>query len=201
MFAGQPMTRVSHPSSAMRAQTASRRRAYSSGEKYSSRPPRVIPGCGESCAAIVKASLRGISGHQCSKKASAGDAHFAWRSVTARRLRQDSCEFEILVRRGIEPGGIGRSQRIGLKRFPTFGSDGGSHMILEKEGRESGAGEGNRTPVTSLGSLCSTIELHPPTLDIRKSAPDGKRRTGAGHRAGARPEHGSTHKSLICGAA
>lgn len=26
---------------------------------------------------------------------------------------------------------------------------------------ESGAGEGNRTPVVSLGSCCSTIELHP----------------------------------------
>lgn len=29
------------------------------------------------------------------------------------------------------------------------------------EEREDGAGEGNRTPVVSLGSFCSTIELHP----------------------------------------
>ena len=28
-------------------------------------------------------------------------------------------------------------------------------------GQENGAGEGNRTPVFSLGSCCSTIELHP----------------------------------------
>ena len=26
---------------------------------------------------------------------------------------------------------------------------------------DDGAGEGNRTPVTGLGSRCSTIELHP----------------------------------------
>jgi hypothetical protein len=32
---------------------------------------------------------------------------------------------------------------------------------LENEFRDHGAGEGNRTPVSSLGSYCSTIELHP----------------------------------------
>ena len=28
-----------------------------------------------------------------------------------------------------------------------------------------GAGEGNRTPVVSLGSFCSTIELHPHLIE------------------------------------
>ncbi len=32
-----------------------------------------------------------------------------------------------------------------------------------------GAGEGNRTPVVSLGSFCSTIELHPPLSYTRLS--------------------------------
>ena len=33
--------------------------------------------------------------------------------------------------------------------------------ICPKKSRKAGAGEGNRTPVVSLGSFCSTIELHP----------------------------------------
>ena len=37
----------------------------------------------------------------------------------------------------------------------------GSKMTLE-----TGAGEGNRTLVVSLGSFCSTIELHPRGLDF-----------------------------------
>ena len=35
----------------------------------------------------------------------------------------------------------------------------GKHSVRSKG--ESGAGEGNRTLVVSLGSYCSTIELHP----------------------------------------
>ena len=32
----------------------------------------------------------------------------------------------------------------------------------------SGAGEGNRTLVVSLGSFCSAIELHPQLLDLTR---------------------------------
>ena len=34
------------------------------------------------------------------------------------------------------------------------------------KGKRRGAGEGNRTPVVSLGSCCSTIELHPRALGV-----------------------------------
>src|SRR3546814_8996631 len=39
----------------------------------------------------------------------------------------------------------------------------------------SGAGEGNRTLVVSLGSCCSTIELHPRTCSWPVPAPSGAR--------------------------
>src|SRR6187397_950606 len=43
---------------------------------------------------------------------------------------------------------------------------------------QTGAGEGNRTLVVSLGSFCSTIELHPRSLDL--SAGNGPFRQDAG---------------------
>ena len=49
----------------------------------------------------------------------------------------------------------------------------------------SGAGEGNRTLVVSLGSFCSTIELHPrPACDIQSRRPGqaGSRRNAAAPR-------------------
>ena len=36
-----------------------------------------------------------------------------------------------------------------------------TNLVADAAGRENGAGEGNRTLVFSLGSCCSTIELHP----------------------------------------
>ena len=40
-----------------------------------------------------------------------------------------------------------------------------AEMNMGVNGRPNGAGEGNRTLVVSLGSFCSTIELHPQTVD------------------------------------
>jgi hypothetical protein len=40
--------------------------------------------------------------------------------------------------------------------------------LLARSELSSGAGEGNRTLVISLEGCCSTIELHPPTLTLRK---------------------------------
>ena len=44
-----------------------------------------------------------------------------------------------------------------------------------------GAGEGNRTPVPSLGSSCSTIELHPRGA-TSSVAPDGRYSAPPAHR-------------------
>ncbi len=38
--------------------------------------------------------------------------------------------------------------------------------VAGRQAMANGAGEGNRTLVSSLGSYSSTIELHPPLLDI-----------------------------------
>ena len=37
-------------------------------------------------------------------------------------------------------------------------------VVILRHARKAGAGEGNRTLVVSLGSCCSTIELHPRTM-------------------------------------
>jgi hypothetical protein len=46
---------------------------------------------------------------------------------------------------------------------------------MEARWRKSGAGEGNRTLVLSLGSSCSTIELHPREASVSSTA-KGKRK-------------------------
>ena len=42
-------------------------------------------------------------------------------------------------------------------------------IIALAPGKRGGAGEGNRTLVVSLGSFCSTIELHPQTKHLARS--------------------------------
>ena len=54
----------------------------------------------------------------------------------------------------------------------------------------SGAGEGNRTPVTSLGSLRSTIELHPRcNTKIENLSPRAQVLRGVGPIGGAHTEN------------
>src|ERR1700739_495005 len=59
-----------------------------------------------------------------------------------------------------------------------------------------GAGEGNRTLVVSLGSFCSTIELHPPSRRISKptsrhaSSAHGRGALGRGKLGQERPVEG-----------
>ena len=48
--------------------------------------------------------------------------------------------------------------------------------VRKQEG--GGAGERNRTPVLSLESSCSTIELHPPAWDTKGLCPSAARRDG-----------------------
>ena len=62
-------------------------------------------------------------------------------------------------------------------RDPSFTRRGAQALQLHCRKRNSGAGEGNRTLVVSLGSFCSTIELHPRqflshmTRQLRRQAP------------------------------
>ena len=50
-----------------------------------------------------------------------------------------------------------------------------SSFMTQARWRKSGAGEGNRTLVLSLGSSCSTIELHPREAGLSSTA-QGKRK-------------------------
>jgi Integrase core domain len=54
----------------------------------------------------------------------------------------------------------------------------------DRGGRRFGAGEGNRTLVVSLGSFCSTIELHPREIGFRHSASGRQAASGTKSRVG-----------------
>src|SRR5450830_207079 len=64
------------------------------------------------------------------------------------------------------PPGRRNSRRI-IRRII---SRSGSKQAGERQ--ETGAGEGNRTLVVSLGSFCSTIELHPRSLHFTRDGKD-----------------------------
>jgi hypothetical protein len=51
---------------------------------------------------------------------------------------------------------------ISLEQDTPRSQPGISQILKGRRGKRDGAGEGNRTLVVSLGSFCSTIELHPP---------------------------------------